>query len=129
MAYSVQNWYWKVAGDAARFFSSATGNYVLANDPAFAAWLAVPGNVPTNILNEAELGEVLADAIVRPQGNGILNGYRRKNARDAMRGPLGKYLFKLENRTRSIERQLVLNGSPPNLTTAAQFIAAVDGDM
>jgi hypothetical protein len=49
--YDPSNWYWIVGGNEAQVFSSATGNYVPANDAAFAAWQA-DGSMPTRIVNE-----------------------------------------------------------------------------
>jgi hypothetical protein len=78
--YNPANWYWFVAGDETRVFSSAVGNYVSADDPAFLAWKA-DGNTPTRIVSEAELGEVLADARVRPQRAAVLDAYKGQHAK------------------------------------------------
>jgi hypothetical protein len=78
--YDPRNWYWIVAGDETRVFSSATGNYVPANDATYIAWLA-DGTKPTRILNETELGEVLADARVRPQRAAVLDAYKGQHAK------------------------------------------------
>jgi hypothetical protein len=78
--YNPSNWYWIVAGDESRVFSSATGNYVPATDPTYLAWRA-DGAMPTRILNETELGEVLADARVRPQRAAVLDAYKGQHAK------------------------------------------------
>jgi hypothetical protein len=78
--YTPANWYWIVAGNEAQVFSSATGNYVPANDATYLAWRA-DGTTPTRILNEAELGEVLADARVRPQRAAVLDAYKGRHAK------------------------------------------------
>ena len=78
--YNPSNWYWIVGGNEAQVFSSATGNYAPANDAAFLAWKA-DGTMPTRILNEAELGEVLADARVRPQRAAVLDAYKGQHAK------------------------------------------------
>jgi len=58
MTYTPSNWYWIVGGDESQAWSSAAGTYVPATDATFAAWLAA-GNVPTRILDAAELIAVL----------------------------------------------------------------------
>jgi hypothetical protein len=78
--YNPSNWYWIVASDESRVFSSATGNYVPANDATFLAWKA-DGNTPTRIVSEAELGEVLADARVRPTRAAVLDAYKGQHAK------------------------------------------------
>ena len=78
--YNPANWYWIVAGNEAQVFSSATGNYVPAGDPTYLAWRA-DGTMPTRILNETELGEVLADARVRPQRAAVLDAYKGQHAK------------------------------------------------
>jgi hypothetical protein len=78
--YDPSNWYWIVGGNEAQVFSSATGNYVPANDAAFAAWQA-DGSMPTRIVNETELGEVLANARVRPVRAAVLDAYKGQHAK------------------------------------------------
>jgi hypothetical protein len=78
--YNPANWYWIVGGDEAQVFSSATGNYVPATDPTYLAWRA-DGTMPTRILNETELGEVLANARVRPQRAAVLDAYKGQHAK------------------------------------------------
>lgn len=56
--YRVEDWYWVVAGDASRLWSSARAQYVGPDDAAYLAW-SVAGGYPTPILSEAELEEVL----------------------------------------------------------------------
>lgn len=53
------DWYWIVAGDETRVWSSRLAAYVLVSDPAYSQWIA-DGNLPTRIVNEAELWDVLA---------------------------------------------------------------------
>lgn len=78
--YDPKDWYWIVGGNEAQVFSSATGNYVSANDPAYLAWLA-DGTRPTRIASEAELGEVLAEARVRPQRAAVLDAFKAQHAK------------------------------------------------
>jgi hypothetical protein len=79
-SYNPANWYWIVNGDETRAFSSASGDYVLANNPAFTAWKA-DGTLPTRIASEAELGEVLADVRVRPNRAAVLDAYKGQHAK------------------------------------------------
>jgi hypothetical protein len=72
MIYSPANWYWIIAGDETRVWSSAVAGYVLASDATFAAWLAT-GNAPTRIVSEDELAEVLQSQA--PAGLGALASY------------------------------------------------------
>jgi hypothetical protein len=78
--YDPSNWFWIVAGNEAQVFSSATGNYVPATDPTYLAWRA-DDTMPTRILNETELGEVLADVRVRPQRAAVLDAYKGQHAK------------------------------------------------
>jgi hypothetical protein len=78
--YTPQDWYWIIAGDQSKVFSSASGDYVLPSNPAYVAWLAT-GKKPTRILNEAELGEVLADVRVRPTRATVLDAYKGQHAK------------------------------------------------
>jgi hypothetical protein len=78
--YIPSKWYWIVGGNEAQVFSSAVGNYVPADDATFLAWKA-DGSLPTRIASEAELGEVLADARVRPQRAAVLDAYKGQHAK------------------------------------------------
>ena len=127
MNFTPSSWYWLVAGDTTRVFSSASGDYVPAADPTFAAWSA-QGNVATPIDTEANLGSVLALHSLRPIPAGILDGYQAEHARLIGLLPIFRVLFNHENRLRAIERALSLNGSPPNMTQA-QAIAAIKALM
>jgi hypothetical protein len=78
--YNAADWYWIVGGNEAQVFSSAVGNYVPANDATYLAWLA-DGGLPSRIINEVELGEVLADARVRPVRAAVLDAYKGQHAK------------------------------------------------
>lgn len=56
--YVPSNHFWIVGGNATRVWSSAAAAYIQATDPVYVAWLAA-GGMPTSILNEQELGDVL----------------------------------------------------------------------
>lgn len=127
LLYTAENWYWIVAGDATKVFSSASGDYVLVADVTYQNWLSM-GGVPTRIESEVSLGDVLGDADVRPAQATVLDSFRVSQATKIVRSVEFKILFNHENRLRTIERQLGLNGSPPNLTLQ-QAIAAVKALM
>lgn len=59
--YNPAAWYWTVGGDTTRAYSSAASAYFSSNDATFTAWRDA-GGAPTRILDEAELGAVLAAA-------------------------------------------------------------------
>lgn len=125
--YDPKNWYWFVAGDQTRVFSSVVGDYVLVSDPTFVAWTA-DGTRPTIMDTEANLGAVLAPYQIRPVHAATLDGYTGAQADTVLSHVAFKILFNHENRIRAIERALVLNGSPANLT-AAQARNVVKGLM
>jgi hypothetical protein len=56
--YNPNAWFWFVGGDTTKVFSSATGTYILASDPAYSVFAET--NRATNIVSEAELIDVLA---------------------------------------------------------------------
>jgi hypothetical protein len=58
MNYNPNNWYWIVAGSTTEVWASARTQYVPLTDATYTAWLAA-GNLPTRILNAAELVDVL----------------------------------------------------------------------
>jgi hypothetical protein len=118
--YDPFNWYWIVAGNEAQAFSSTAGNYVSADDAAFVAWKS-DGTTPTRILNEAELGEVLAPYNIRPVHANVLDGYQDSQARKLTIEVVAKVLFNVVNEIR------VLKGQAP--VTAQQFRNYVKGLM
>ncbi len=125
--FTPSNWYWIVAGSTTQVYSSAAGDYVAVSDPTYQAWLAA-GHTPTNIDNEANLGDVLAPYLVRPVSANVLDGYKTSLAGNIVAQVIFKVLFNHENRLRACERALALNGSPPDLTPA-QAKAAVKALM
>ena len=62
MTYDPFDWYWIVAGDESRVWSSKASTYVPADDATFQGWLD-RGGIPTRIASEQELADVL-----RPYG-------------------------------------------------------------
>jgi hypothetical protein len=59
--YRPEDWYWLVAGDDTRLWSSRRAAYVLAEDAIYQAWLT-EGHLPTRIADEVELVDVLLKA-------------------------------------------------------------------
>lgn len=118
--YNPANWYWAVAGSVTQVYSSALGNYVQATDPTFVAWKE-DGTVPTPILNEAELGEVLAPYNLRPVAPQVLDGYKDLQARELTIAIASKILFAMANEIQA------LKGLQP--LTPAQFRTWVKGLM
>lgn len=114
------SWYWFVAGDASKAFSSAAGAYVPSSDATFVAWLA-DGTLPTNIDTEANLGAVLAPYLVRPTNAAVLDGYTSSQADTVIQHLVFKILFNHENRIRALEGK--------GAVTAAQARAAVKALM
>ncbi len=114
--YDVKNWYWIVAGDASKVYSSKLGDYVQVSDATYQAWLS-GGNLPTNILSADELAEVLALASVRPAQADLLDRYRGSQASKLTIELVAKVLFNHENRIRVLESK--------QSVTAGQFAAAL----
>jgi hypothetical protein len=118
--YDPYNWYWIVGGDTSKAFSSASGDYVSADDTTFVAWQA-DGTPPTNILNEDELGEVLSPYNIRPAAANVLDGYKDHQAKKLTLEVVAKVLFQLVNEVRALQGK--------NPVTAAQFKNHVKGLM
>lgn len=115
-----KNWYWYVAGDQTKVYSSSAGDYVALNDPAFIAWSS-DGSTPTSIDTEASLGDVLAPHQLRPVPAAVLDSYKGSQSTTILSHVGFKILFNHENRLRAIERALNLNGSPANITAQQAF--------
>jgi hypothetical protein len=120
LPYNPRNWYWRVAGSDTQRYSSASGNYVSVSDATYLAWVA-NGGVPTNILNEAELGEVLAQYSLRPIAANVLDGYKDSQAAKLTIEVVAKILLWLVNEVRTLKGQGTI--------TAAQFKTFVKGLM
>lgn len=114
------DWYWIVAGDETKLFSSATGNYVKPSNVTYAEW-ASDGTTPSRIDSEAELGEVLAPYSIRPIAATVLDGYQNVQARKLTIEVVAKVLFNLANEVRALKGQPAL--------TANQFRNYVKGLM
>lgn len=110
------DWYWIVGGNEAHVFSSKTGAFVPVGNKDYAAFLAA-GHGPTRILNEAELGEVLAPYNIRPAAETVLDAYKDTQSRKLTVEVVAKVLFNLVNEVRA------LKGQQP--VTAQQFRAYV----
>jgi hypothetical protein len=110
LSYNPLDWYWIVAGDESRVFSSKTGDYVQLGDAAYVAWLAL-GGVPTRIISEAELGEVLAPHSIRPVRATVLDAYKDEQARKLTVETVAKIAFNHENRIRVLEGKQPINAN------------------
>lgn len=118
--YNPADWYWYVAGDETRAYSSAAGRFVQPGNAAFRAWLAT-GGVPTRIVSVDELADVLAGANVRPADADLLDRYKGAHAGRMTLEIAAKLFFAMENELRS------LRGEEPY--TPAQFRAYVKERM
>jgi len=121
------DWYFTIANDQTQVYSTARGIFVPVADTAFVAWSS-GGNVPTNLDSINGLGIALSNFLLRPTDATALDAYTGVQADKVITHLLFKIVFNHENRVRAIERQLALNGSPPNLT-ANQARAAVKALM
>ena len=126
--FTPRDWYWTVANSTTQVYSSAVGDYVPVSNAAYLAWKILPGHTPTSIDTEANLGDVLAPYLLRPTATSVLDGYKDSLAVQTITMISFKIMFNHENRIRAIERNLGLNGSPPDLTPA-QAKAAVKALM
>ncbi|RYY67703.1 MAG: hypothetical protein EOO12_00155 [Chitinophagaceae bacterium] len=118
--YSPHDWYWFVAGDETRVYSSANGEYLAVADPTFTQW-ASDGTAPTRISSETELGEVLAAYSLRPVAANVLDGYQDTQSRQLTIQVVAKVLLWCVNEIRTLKGQSTIS--------AAQFRAFVKGLM
>lgn len=114
--YDPKNWYWIIAGDATKAYSSAVGDYVPAADATYQAWLAA-GNAASRIASEDELGEVLDPYALRPNNANVLDKYLTSQVNNLTLERIAKVSMSHENRIR------VLEGKPP--LSAAGFRTAI----
>jgi hypothetical protein len=108
--YNPAAWYWLVAGDTTRVFSSFLGSYVPASDASFVEWSA-DGTVPSVIDTEASLGAVLAGDLSRPSTAAVLDAYQLTQADKVMSHTAFKVLFNHENRLRALEGKVPVTAS------------------
>lgn len=106
--YDPRNWYWIVAGDETKVYSSVSGDYVPVADATYAAWTA-DGTPPSRIASEAELGEVLSQHALRPAHAGVLDGYKDTQAKRLTIEIVAKILLWCVNEIRSLKGQASLN--------------------
>jgi hypothetical protein len=114
--YTPTNWYWIVGGDPSQVYSSAVGTYVPSSDPTYVDW-AADGTPPTRVANEDELGDVLANASLRPVNAVVLDKFKGAQASKLTLELVAKVLFNHENRIRAAESKASI--------TAAQFANAL----
>lgn len=73
--YDIQNWYWHVADDFTRVYSSKACDFVPVEDADYNAWKVEDG-VVVSIDSEFSLGGVLGPYLeLRPIPQGVLDGY------------------------------------------------------
>lgn len=108
--YNPLDWYWAVGSSKTQVFSSAVGEYVAVDAPAYVAWLQA-GAAPTPIGTDAELGEVLASASVRPKPAALLEAYKDGQARELTIAVVAKVLLWLVNEVRALKGQQAI-GAP-----------------
>lgn len=119
-SYNPFAWYWVVANSTTQVYSSAVGDYIPNTNTAFQIWLDA-GNTPTQIISEAELGEVLAPYSLRPVAANVLDGYQDKQSREITVAVIAKVLLWLVNDARTSKGQTAF--------TAAQFRTFIKGLM
>jgi hypothetical protein len=118
--FDARNWYWRVAGSDTQVFSSASGDFVLVNNPTYTAWVNA-GGVATKIASAAELGEVLASYSLRPQDANVLDGYANTQATNLPVPVVAKILLWCVNEIRTLKGQGTLS--------AAQFKAFIKSQV
>lgn len=109
--YDPRDWYWivqDVEGD--NVYKSSIGDFVSVQDADYLAFLA-DQNVPTSIASKAELGEVLADARVRPTNADVLDGFKGRHAETLTMAVVAKILFWLVNEVRTLKGQNKVNAN------------------
>lgn len=108
--FNVRNWYWIVNGSTTQVFSSKTKGYVSVNDSTYKAWLAKGGR-PTEIKNEAELFEMLAEKAPECLPSTTAANIARQERLISLldKAELGRVVltiaFKHENRIRVLEKK------------------------
>ena len=108
--FNARNWYWIVAGDETKVYSSAAGDYVQSTHKTYQAWIA-SGNAPSRIASEDELGEVLDPYALRPVAAGVLDKYLEKQAGRLTLEIAAKVLLSHENRLRALEGKQAINAA------------------
>jgi hypothetical protein len=105
--FDLSNWFWIVANDSTKVFSSKDKDYVPTSNITYQRWLAA-GNAATKIDTEANLGGVLAsvgDMALQPIPAGVLDGYSNVVADRITATYVNRLLFEYENRLRTLEGQ------------------------
>lgn len=111
-SYSPDSWFWVVGGDETRVYSSAAGRFVQPGNAAYQAFLAA-GGIATRIASADDLGDVLADAGVRPEDATLLDRFKDRQSVNISVKTLAKVLFVFANEIRVLKGQQAL--------TAQQF--------
>jgi hypothetical protein len=114
--YNPLDWYWIVGGDLTKVYSSAAGDYVPVDAPAYVTFKDL-GGVATPIASAAELGQVLSPYSLRPVEASVLDGYQEAQSNGLVIQVNFKVLFNI------LKRLAVLEGKAA--PTAAQARALV----
>lgn len=118
--YDPTDWYWIVASDETKLYSSKAGDYVQPSNAAYVAWQA-NGGIPTRIGSAADLGEVLAQYSLRPANAAVLDSYQDRQSRELTIQVVAKVLLWCVNEIRTLKGQPTVN--------AGQFRAFLKGLM
>jgi hypothetical protein len=102
--YNPLDWFWVVGGSETQVYSSAVGDYVPIANTEYQTFLS-DGNQPTRIASEIELGEVLADARVRPENVNVLDSFKGRHADKLTLEVVAKILLWLINEVRDLKGQ------------------------
>lgn len=124
MAYNPRDHYWIVGGSTTQVYSSAAGDFVSVNDPAFIAWKAKGPRKPTMIDTEENLGDVLAPYQLRPTPVNVLEGYKTHWSEEMAKifqMLLATQNMDMENRIRALERATGIVTPPPPALTNQQI--------
>ncbi|WP_340667839.1 hypothetical protein [Bradyrhizobium ottawaense] len=115
--YTPFDWYWLVADalDPTAPYSSKVGDYVLATNPDYQAWLLqIDGStgrfhVASPMDTEFNMGRALAPYNLRPTPAAVLEGYQAARIGVGVDDPLFPVLVDHENRIRALEGQAPLS--------------------
>jgi hypothetical protein len=77
--YNPKDWYWIVGGNETQVFSSLRGDYFPPTDPAYVEW-ASDGTKVSRIIDNTDLGRLLAMYAVRPVNAVVLDAFKEAQA-------------------------------------------------
>lgn len=100
--FDITNWYWTVAGDTTRAFSSAAGAYVPSSDATLLAWIG-RGNQPTKIALEQDLSDMLT--VVGLTGPTAASDTAKETLFNNVPRAVKVWALDIDNRVRALEGQ------------------------